>query len=76
MPGVYFEKQPLTFCIQWWHSLYTMRKIGNTKSVPVILRIPIEWWVAFGKMADEGNPVRELMRDALKQYLRRLGKVA
>lgn len=52
-----------------------MRKIGKTVSVPVILRIPAEWWAALQELADAKNPPRELMRDALKQYLRRMGKL-
>ena len=49
------------------------QKLGQERSQLVNLRIPGEWWKAFGAVAEiEQKPIRELLREALKQYL--LGK--
>jgi predicted GNAT superfamily acetyltransferase len=52
---------------------YTMRKIAEELTEHVTLRIPRNWVEAFKGMADKENPWRAIMRDALKQYLKRLG---
>jgi hypothetical protein len=44
------------------------QKLGQERSQLVNLRIPGEWWKAFGAVAEiEQKPIRELLREALKQ---------
>lgn len=52
-----------------------MRKLGIDPTVHVTLRLEPETVEAFKRMADKENPWRAIMRDALKQYLRKLGKL-
>ena len=53
----------------------TMRKLGNG-TVVISLRLEQKTIDGFKGMADAHNPFRAIMRDALNQYLRRLGKLA
>lgn len=52
-----------------------MRKIAEKRTQHVTLRIPENWVEEFKAIADAKNPWRAIMRDALKQYLRKLGKL-
>lgn len=52
-----------------------MRKIGEKPTKHVSLRLPEEVIEAFKQMADSKNPWRAIMRDALRQYLRKAGKL-
>jgi hypothetical protein len=52
-----------------------MRRLGNKPSVIVKVRVPGEWWEALVSISDPKNPPRELIRDALKQFLRKSGKL-
>jgi hypothetical protein len=51
-----------------------MRKLGNSPTVLVTLRLEPETVEAFKRMADKENPWRAIMRDALKQYSRKMAK--
>lgn len=53
-----------------------MRKLGKEPTVHVTLRLEPVVIEAFKGMSDGKNPWRAIMRDALRQYLRRLGKLA
>ena len=46
------------------------KKLSERGSKSISIRIPLDWWDRLLEMADERNPVRELVRDALKRYLR------
>lgn len=50
------------------------KKFGEQTST-VAIRLPNSWISAFAYMADVKNPVTDLMRDALKQYLKKAGKL-
>lgn len=52
-----------------------MRRIANEPTQHVTLRIPGDWVELYKKMADAENPWRAIMRDALKQYLRKAGRL-
>jgi hypothetical protein len=52
-----------------------MQKLSPRGTILISLRIPVEYLEAFQSIADKKNPYRAIMRDALKQYLRRLGKI-
>src|SRR6266849_8366123 len=66
------QNQGLTIVTQWPHYRYTMRKLGQTPTKHITLRLEPETVEGFKRMADKENPWRAIMRDALKQYLRRL----
>lgn len=53
-----------------------MRKISEMPTQHVTLRIPENWVQAFKGMADAKNPWRAIMRDVLRQYLRKMGKLS
>ena len=46
------------------------KRIGGERSVLVSFRIPGEWWAKLVGMADGKNPVRELLRDAVRRFIR------
>ena len=46
------------------------RKLGQEPTVILNVRIPGEWMRALAELADAKNPVRELVRDALKRFLK------
>lgn len=45
-------------------------KLGAGKSEVVAIRIPVEWGEKLRGMVDEKNPLSELLRDAIRRYLR------
>lgn len=49
----------------------TRKRLGKTASVLVSLRIPEEWSLAYDELSSKERPPRELMRDALREYLDR-----
>jgi hypothetical protein len=48
-------------------------KLGLGKSKVLILRIPVEWWDQLERLHAEGHPpARDLIRDALGAFLRKV----
>ena len=47
-----------------------MKRLGEGQSKTVSVRIPMDWWDRLKAMSDEKNPVRELVRDALRRFLK------
>ena len=46
------------------------KRLGLEPSVRVSVRIPGEWHKRLEQMADPQNPVKELVRTALKRFLK------
>ena len=49
------------------------RRIGDEEAVLVSFRVPGELWRRFVKLADAENPVRELLREAVRMFVERYG---
>ena len=50
--------------------LHTVKKLADGGSRTISVRIPIDWWDRLVKMTDEKNPMRELVREAIRRFLR------
>lgn len=44
-------------------------RIGKEASKTLVVRIPGEWWGELERMADAKNPIRELVREAVKRFI-------
>ncbi len=49
-------------------------RAGKGQSQVVVMRIPADWWNALVAMEEKGTAV-QLIREAVREYLGRLGKI-
>ena len=72
---LFFWQIPLDIvsqCVLYWN---TVLKLSESGSRALRVRLPVEWYKALCGLADDENTVSMLVRDAVKQFLRRNGKL-